>query len=53
MHGKAHKNKKEIRFCGDRISFLKKLYLFLQKDLQFTQNYDIILSVAEKLHTGV
>ena len=33
--------------------FLKKLYLFLQKGLQFAQIYDIILSVAEKLHTGV
>jgi hypothetical protein len=48
-----NKSYKKFGSFGSRISFfLKKDKVFLQKGLQFAQNYDIILSVAE-MHTGV
>ena len=44
--------KKKFGSMGVEFLFLKKDKVFLQKGLQFAQNYDIILSVAE-MHTGV
>ena len=44
--------KRNSAFWKVEFLFLKKAKVFSKKGLQFAQNYDIILSVAE-MHTGV